>query len=222
MMVLATGLAVDESDGSWVDPVDGTAFANNVSHPEPQGDPQDGCGVADPSDVNDYTELKLVMNVPSNVEGFAFDFNFMSGEFPTFVCSEFDDTFLAVLDSEAFQGNVSFDSQGNRVSINIGFFDVCNPALGPDCTGDGDLAGTGFDGHGGTGWLTTVAPLVGGEKATLTFILFDEGDHFWDSLALIDNFRWVFDEVDDPNTVERVPLPSFPAPVERDNTEMRR
>jgi len=220
MVVLSTGLALDEGDAGWEDPVLGTEFTSEIPHPEPQGDPQDGCGVADPSTVNDYTEIKLVLNVPANANGFSFDFNFMSAEFPDFVCSDYDDTFLAILDSNAYQGNVSFDELGNRVSINIGFFDVCQSFLGPNCMGQGDLAGTGFTGHGGTGWLTTTAPLQGGEKATLTFMIFDEGDHVYDSLVLIDNFRWEFAEVDAPSTVERKPRVELPEPVAPTHTEL--
>ena len=143
----------------------------------------------------------------------------MSIEFPEFVCSSFDDTFLAMLDSDAFQGNVSFDDQGNRVSINIGFFDVCEVGQAPTCTGQDELLGTGFetistpeidDDGGGTGWLTTTAPVSPGEKATLTFMIFDEGDHVLDSAVLIDNFRWGLEEIEDPITVERAPRPEWP------------
>ena len=165
-----------------------------------------GCSSADSATVNDYTELTLELRAPANAQGFAFDFNFVSVEFPEYVCTSFDDTFLAMLDSDAFEGNVSFDSQDNRVSINVGFFDVCEPGLDPSCTGGGDLAGTGFGGSegGGTGWLTTTAPVVPGEKFTITFSVHDEGDHILDSAVILDNFRWVVTPVGDPNTEGRV------------------
>ncbi len=104
-----------------------------------------------------------------------------------------------MLESEAFTGNVSFDAQGNRVSINVGFLDVCDESLGINCTGNQELLGTGheYDG-GGTGWLTTTAPVVPGEKITLTFIIFDEGDHVLDSTVIIDNFRWEIEEFECP------------------------
>jgi len=212
MVVLSTGLAVDRNDMSFDDA--STDLGNSTSHPDPQPDPGDGCGQADGSTVNDYSELKLVLDVPANAKSLSFDFNFMSIEFPEFVCSSFDDTFLAMLDSKAFQGNVSFDDQGNRVSINIGFFDVCQVGLAPTCTGQDELLGTGFetvdtDDGGGTGWLTTTAPVSPGEKATLTFMIFDEGDHVLDSAVLIDNFRWGLEEIEDPITVERTPRPEW-------------
>src|SRR5690606_23387800 len=110
----------------------------------------------------------------------------------------------AHLESAAFKGNVSFDDAGNRVSINIGFFDVCPTGDGPGCSGTDELTGTGFEtSGGGTGWLTTTAPVVPGEKIRLTFMIWDEGDHAYDSLVLLDNFRWGLEELDAPETVSR-------------------
>jgi hypothetical protein len=43
---------------------------------------------------------------------------------------------------------------------------------------------------GSTGWLTTTAPVTPGEDVTLHFIIFDEGDHIYDSSVIIDNFQW--------------------------------
>ncbi len=200
--VLASGIAGDRDRPGFVEVQSGTMFENEVSHPDPQG--PIGCSSADEPSVNDYTELELVLKVPGNAKSLTFDFNFMSAEFPEYVCSSFDDTFLALLDSEKFKGNVSFDSMGNRMSINVGFFDVCNPMHGPACSSDADLIGTGYEGSigGGTGWLTTTAPVQPGEKATLRFIIFDEGDHVLDSAVIIDHFRWGIEEIDDPITVE--------------------
>ena len=214
MMVLATGLALDPQGTGWVAPESGTSFPNSIAHPDPQGDPGNGCGFADESFVNDYTEMRITLDVPGNAKGFSFDFNFMSTEFPEFVCSAYDDTFLAWLDSAAFTGNVSFDENDNVVSINIGFFDECDPALGSTCLGEDNILGTGFENlggtdGGGTGWLTTTAPVVPGEKAVLTFMIFDEGDHILDSLVLIDNFRWEVTEIDGPSTIEREHAPQI-------------
>jgi len=210
MAVLATGLAVDSYDPSAVSPNVGTGFLNTASHPDPQPDPADGCGQADPASVNDYMELTLTIEVPSNAHGLSYDFAFMSGEFPEWVCTEFDDTFLAILESQSYTGNISFDDAGRPVTINIGFFDVCPVSQGGDCAGDAELAGTGYGGTvgGGTGWLTTTAPVTPGETIKLRFIIFDEGDAIYDSLVLLDNFRWQGTPVDGPITVERDPAPT--------------
>lgn len=201
-LALSTGIVALPDDEDFVTPNSGSTMNNSVDHPDPQG--AIGCSSADNPTVNDYAEIDMVLKVPANAKSFSFSFNFMSGEFPEYVCSSFDDTFLALLESEAFSGNVSFDAMGNRVSINNGFFDVCDPDLNASCTGDADLQGTGYEGDigGGTGWLTTTAPVVPGEKIRLRFIVFDEGDSVLDSLVLIDNFRWELDEIESPITVD--------------------
>ncbi len=205
LAVLSTGLAKDSSDAGFTPPELGTSVVGGLvqAHPSPQGDPADSCGRADPATVNDYVQLAFTIKVPTNAQAIMFDFNFMSAEFPEFVCSAYDDTFLAILESEQFSGNISFDDAGRPVTINIGFFDVCAPGQGPNCTGAAELSGTGFEGYGGTGWLRTIAPVTPGETITLTFHLFDEGDTIYDSLVLLDNFQWLGVPVDGPITVER-------------------
>lgn len=207
MAVMATGVAVPFGSPGFISPNGGTPFLNSGTHPDPQPDPADGCGLADPTTVNDITELTLQIRVPTNARSFSYDFNFMSGEFPEWVCSDYDDTFLAMLQSSSFTGNISFDAAGRPVTINIGFFDVCLPGAGASaaCTGDAPLAGTGYEGSvgGGTGWLTTTAPVTPGEMITLRFVIFDEGDYVYDSLVLIDNFRWEAEGVEGPITVPR-------------------
>jgi hypothetical protein len=113
--------------------------------------------------------------------------------------------------------NISFDSKKNPVSVNNAFFDRCSPSSGltsPQgyCTfpsntycagGDGELQGTGFydpstycgetgqdSGGGMTGWLTTTAPVKPGETITLEFMVWDTGDHIFDSSVLLDNWTW--------------------------------
>jgi hypothetical protein len=205
--VISTGRAVDPSAGSWEDPLPGHDFGPteggiHVPHPDYHAaDPGDPCSFTDPSVVNDYLSITLTIRTPTNAQALMFDFAFMSAEFPTYVCSSYDDTFLAMLDTGTFHGNVSFDDQGRPVTINSGFFDVCTVGMGPDCTGNAELAGTGFEQHGGTGWLHTIAPVTPGETITLTFHLFDEGDGIYDSLVLIDNFQWLGVPVDGPITI---------------------
>jgi len=207
--VLSTGIAWDTTDPLYAS-TSGPHSQNmdsTILHPDPQTTAPVGCGSADEAEVNDYSEVSLTLQVPANAQAFSFDFNFMSIEFPEFVCTSFDDTFLALLESEAFTGNVSFDAMGSRVSINVGFFNVCATTSDPACTGEAELIGTGFEagaeGGGGTGWLTTTAPVVPGEKIKLTFMIFDEGDHILDSTVLLDNFRWELEAVDGPITEGR-------------------
>ncbi len=197
-------------------PQPGTAFTNTHSNPDPI---PSGAGCPFPSPppatVNDYIEINMTIKVPTNAKAFSYDFNFMSAEYPEFVCTEFNDTFLAMLQSSVFTGNISFDSMGNPVTINNGFFTVCPTGMG-GCTGDAPLNGTGMEGQtgGGTGWLTTTSPVGPGETINLRLILFDEGDHIYDSTVLLDNWRWEADPVSGPVTVGRdVPPNARPIPL---------
>jgi hypothetical protein len=200
-LVLSSGIAGDADDTGFVSPQSGTSFSLSSKHPDPQG--AIGCSAADQTNVNDMSELSLRLQVPTNVNSLSFDFNFMSAEFPEFVCTSFDDTFLALLESQSFTGNISFDSMKNRVSINVGFFDQCDPVHGASCEGAGELTGTGYEvDGGGTGWLSTTAPVTPGGIITLRFVIFDEGDNILDSAVIIDNFRWGLAPIEDPITVE--------------------
>ena len=83
------------------------------------------CGDADPATVCDLTELRLTLRVPSNAQGFAFRSQFFSAEYPTFRCTAFDDTFLALVTSSAYTGNVLVDGGGTRISANSSAIDIC-------------------------------------------------------------------------------------------------
>ncbi len=179
-VVLSSGNAAAKGQSGYVLPQPGTSFSNTAPYPPV------ACNAS--GSVNDFTEWKLTLKVPGNVNGLSFQFNFMSAEYPEWVGTQFNDKFVAVLDSKKFKGNISFDEKGSCVSINNAFFTVCS-----GCTqGDAGLQGTGFEGNigGGTGWLTTTSPVEPGETITLRFIVFDEGDRIYDSSVLLDNFRW--------------------------------
>ena len=63
-----------------------------------------------------------------------------------------------------------------------------------------NLGGTGFGWDssymlhigGSTGWYRTEWPISPNEVFFLTFSIHDESDGIYDSLAIIDNFRWMF------------------------------
>ena len=220
-IVLSSGIAADEDDPGYMDPQPGHEFTNpDVKNPLPMNTKNNVCGMntSDEQSVHDYVELKLNLKVPTNAQSFSFNFNFLSSEYPEWVGSEFNDKFLAILDSGAFKGNISFDKKKNPITVNVGFFDACDSA--PICSGmktnsctpnkvkelDGSGYelddGTGTRQGGGTGWLTTTAPVVPGENATLRFIIFDEGDHILDSAVIIDNFVWQLDASSGPTTIQ--------------------
>ncbi|MEZ4293437.1 MAG: choice-of-anchor L domain-containing protein [Polyangiaceae bacterium] len=145
----------------------------------------------------DSIMVRLQVRVPTNAKSMSYDFKFYSGEFPEYVCTTFNDYYLALLTTGAagipMDKNVSFDGLGNPVSVNNGFFDVCSPTGCFNCPkGTTELLGTGMEGNvgGGTSWLTTDAPIVAGETITLELMVFDVGDTAFDSHVLLDNFRW--------------------------------
>ncbi len=178
-----------------------------------------GCGGGPSTAINDDIALLVQLRAPTNATGYSFKFKFYSFEFPEYVCSSFNDQFIALVNPAPMgsqNGNISFDSNNNPVSVNIGFFDVCAPTPtqntwtqdsgcspcpplpNPLCpSGPGELAGTGFDDvwssnwGGGTSWLESQAPVTGGEEFTIQFTIWDASDHILDSTVLVDGFQWV-------------------------------
>ncbi|MBX3190603.1 MAG: choice-of-anchor L domain-containing protein [Labilithrix sp.] len=125
----------------------------------PPGYPKAAAGCQQATDVNDVIDLRLELKAPPNAKGFKFDFNFLSGEWPAYICSRFNDGFVAYLSAKGFNGgapeNISFDAKKNPVSVNNGFFDRCTPNATIGCLGGSpgkstcpggpeELAGTGF------------------------------------------------------------------------------
>ena len=156
--------------------------------------------------VNDAVMLEMRIRVPKEAKSFSFNIYFLTREYPTYICTMFNDFFIALLDSTHTSNdpnlqnpadkNLAMDANGNPVGINLapaGLFTQCVNVEGKgvtSCIGTTDLQGTGFESNGGTGWLTTRGNVVGGEIIKLRLAIWDLGDHGWDSLVLIDNFKW--------------------------------
>ena len=159
----------------------------------PAGFPQDVPACAGSTNINDDIALELTLRAPTNATGYAYNFDFYSFEYPEWVCTSFNDQYIALVDPApmgSINGNISFDSMSNPVSVNIAFFDVCSGCA----LGTSELAGTGFDtwdDAGATSWLVTTAPVDGGDEFTIRFAIWDTGDSAWDSTVLLDNFRWL-------------------------------
>ena len=162
----------------------------------PTGFPQDDPACPPTPAIVDDSALELQIRVPTNATGYSFNFKFYSFEFPDWVCDTkgYNDQFVALVNpppmgayvpSGSMFGNISFDSNNHPVSVNMGYFDVCDPTTpsrfashcisgggtcptipSPYCPlGVGDLAGTGFDvwhssvgPAGATRWLKTRRP----------------------------------------------------------------
>ncbi|MEQ9323970.1 MAG: hypothetical protein RIF41_32695, partial [Polyangiaceae bacterium] len=133
----------------------------------------------------------------------------------------FNDYFAAMMTpSPNNELNISFDAEGNFITVNNALVEVCDCGNGPPCDagmltyecneGASMLTGTGFEGdpstftHAATGWLSTQAPLAAGENIIVRFAVWDSGDGVLDSTAIVDNFRWLGFAEPDPETT---PIP---------------
>jgi len=174
----------------------GPPYDDLSDHPNPfsgavfsGGYPQSTGNCTPSSEINDDVGLKLKIRAPTNASGFKYRFRFFSFEYPEWVCQDYNDQFIAWMNPAppmSLNGNLSFDSQSNPVSVNVAFFDA--PAS--------DMAGTGFNlwnDAGVTVWLQSSAPVTGGQEFDLFFLIFDIGDSAYDSTAIVDRFEWVAD-----------------------------
>jgi len=213
---------------------------NGTDGTAPAGFPQNIANCPPKTDIHDDIALELKLRAPSNATGYKFLFKFHSFEFPEWVCMDFNDQFIALVDPApmgSINGNISFDKNNNPVSVNIAFFDVCDPAgfsnfakycnatANPNCpglpspycpSGASQLAFTGFGttasttewGDGGaTSWLQTQAPVGGGEEFTIRFAIWDTGDHNLDSTVLVDGFQWIATGGTVVVGTDKVPIP---------------
>jgi hypothetical protein len=187
----------------------------------PPGYPKSTAACAVATTIFDTIGVTLQIKVPKNVASMSLDFDFYSSEWPEYVCSNYNDQFVAWLQSEAWGGangagdlNFAWDSTGAGISVNSPFLTRCTAGTPTGCAntlgtmdtatcpgGPTELQGTGFynlgtyctttsTGGGATGWLTSTAPVKGGETITLQLIVWDTGDANWDSSVLVDDIKW--------------------------------
>jgi hypothetical protein len=209
MLGLSSGTARQPTDPGYSS-VGG--FDKGYTGNQPQGFPKESpaCPGSTTGIPHDPTGLEVVVRAPSNAHGFSFNFNFYTYEWPGFICSTFNDFFVAILSPIPMgqsDGNISFDTQGNPVSVNNAFIEVCGCAAsgGPPCLAGGKtfpcalgtngLVGTGFqdqfNDHGSTGWLFSTAPVDPGQQITMRWAVYDSGDGVLDSTTLVDNWLWI-------------------------------
>lgn len=218
MLVLSSGAARNPGEPDYYDP--GGNWKDSNPHGAPAGYPKESpsCNVTTGSPY-DSAGLRMTVRTPTDAKSFQFEFNFYTYEYPDWVCTEFNDFFVAMLTpvpQGLVDGNISFDSMGNTISVNAGFLEVCNPsnAGGKNfaCSlGYSEILGTGFDsnpslggGSAATSWLVTTAPIENpGSEITLHFAIWDSGDGALDSTVLVDNFRFELEE----GQVGTVPVP---------------
>jgi hypothetical protein len=176
MAVLSSGHAADATDtnpgyapfqggqdlGTNSDAPADWLMANGDAFPNPAGclEPWD-------TDAHDPIMLTLRIRVPTNARSFRVKTQFFSAEYPEWVCSEFNDFFVALVDSTSAENpgdkNIAiYDDDGttwpvgvNLVMVADGLFTQCqNGMVGcasdfstdyDGCLGIALLEGTGFD-----------------------------------------------------------------------------
>jgi hypothetical protein len=209
MLALSSGSARQPTDPGYHD-VGGFDKGYTMNHP--QGFPKESpaCPNVTTGQPHDGAAVEITVLAPSNAHGFAFDFNFYTYEWPGYVCSMFNDFFVAILDpipQNQTDGNISFDQLGNPVSVNNAFLEVCGCSSGPPCQAGGKsftcalgnttLLGTGFGqdtsygDHGSTSWLVTQAPVEPNSQIKIRWGVYDSGDGILDTTTLIDHWRWI-------------------------------
>ncbi|MRG96259.1 choice-of-anchor L domain-containing protein [Polyangium spumosum] len=205
MLALSSGAARRPGEPGYLPPNAG--YAKGYAHAAPEGfpKPSPACPGSTTGQPHDGVALEVTLRAPNGAVGFAFEFSYYTAEFPIFACTTFNDAFVALLSPTPpgqTDGNISFDGVGNVISVNNVFLEVCTCQDGPPCSAGGTLypcslgpsalLGTGYETqHGATGWLTTRAPMQGGELFTLRFAVYDSGDAVLDSATLVDHFRWI-------------------------------
>ena len=208
MLALSSGSARQPSDPGYQN-VGGFDKGYICGHP--QGFPKESpaCPGVTTGQPHDGVGLQVTIRVPSNAKGFSFYFDFYTYEWPGWICSQYNDFFVALLDPippGQTDGNISFDSQGNPVSVNNAFLEVCGCSGGPPCSaggktftcalGDTELLGTGFGpdtgygDHAATSWLVTKAP-IDTDTITMRWGVYDSGDGILDTTTLVDNWVWI-------------------------------
>lgn len=178
MVVLSTGNAAapGQSSPNFAAFEGGENLGTSVDAPEDWvaangGEfPATGCPGANPTtntEANDSVMLTLRVRVPTNARSFSTRMFFFTAEYPEWVCSQYNDFFVTLVDSEAdnpADKNIAIYTEGDvevPVGLNIlqtapGLFAVCesgsvgcqgelNPWQHSCASGASALGGTGFD-----------------------------------------------------------------------------
>ncbi|HEY6460354.1 MAG TPA: choice-of-anchor L domain-containing protein, partial [Polyangiaceae bacterium] len=201
MLGLSSGTARDPTDPGYKN-VSGFDKGYTTSAAPGYPAPAPACPGVVTGQPHDGAAVRLTIRVPTNAKSFTFNSNFFSFEFPNYICSTYNDTFVVEMApapaGASTGGNIAFDQSGNPISVNNALLQACTAqtAGGKQFTcplGPSSLTGTGFAGHAATGWLQTqvnVDASLKGKDITIVFAVWDSGDGILDSTALVDNFEW--------------------------------
>lgn len=210
LLALSSGTARQPSDPGY-DSVSGHDKGYETGAPPGYPKESPACPNVQTGEPHDSAGLLVKIKSPTNAKSLKFNLDFYTYEWPGYICSQFNDFFVAMMTpvpKGQGDGNISFDTKGNLISVNAGFLEVCGCSGGPPCQttggpfacklGSAQLQNTGFDDGGdssaATGWLATTSPIqVPGAEISLLFAVWDSGDGVLDSTILLDNFTFDVD-----------------------------
>ena len=119
----------------------------------------------------------------------AFDFKFLSEEFPEYVNSGFNDAFIAQVNTLAVTTDSATQTINAPGNFAAGAGDIISvDGAGPSAMTAEQAAGSTYD--GATLPLVARTPVVPGSTNTLYLTIFDQGDGILDSAAFVDNLRY--------------------------------
>ena len=146
----------------------------------------DGTSIGE--DVHDYQIARIDLPA-ATTSCLAFDFKFLSDEYPEYVDKGYNDAFIAQLNNWAVSiapGTQTINAPGNfaggagdTISVDSG---------GPSAMTAPPAVGTTYD--GATPILTARIPVTPGTTNTVFLTLFDQGDGIYDSAVFVDNLRY--------------------------------
>ncbi len=139
--------------------------------------------------ARDWTVLRLDVDVPASANCLAFDFRFLSEEYPKYVDSDYNDAFIAEVDANNWSvlkggqlvrpNDFAASPLGEPISVN---------GVGPTEMTPGEAQGTYF--NAATRLLTTRTLITPGAHS-LYLSIFDASDKKYDSAVFVDNLRFV-------------------------------
>lgn len=143
----------------------------------------------------DVSVLKVDLAVPATANCLSFDFQFYTEEYADFVGQQYNDAFIAELDTTTWDTSGSAITAPDNFAFAPGGAVVSVNAVGIGGFSPANAAGTTYD--GATPLLSAAKQVTPGAHS-LYLSIFDQGDQYLDSAAFVDNLRVGF--VPDPAT----------------------